>query len=239
MQKAGRKKEQLPFGERLVRFITEFTMRQIAMVLAVGLLCAALGYTATATIVKPVYSSTVTVAVMNETGSKVSNIQNLSVCYQLAKTLAVTGRNTEAAEQTIERMGLSMKPKQLLSKIRVSRREKTMLVRVRASDTDPLFAQELAGVYTEEMLDVLGETLFIHNAPVLHGPSLAKSISGLRRNSVLCGLLGCFFAVWFFYRRHRSDRAIKEGADLVPFGKPVIGEITVIQGAKRQGGAAS
>ena len=238
MHKAEQKKEQLPFRARLFRFISEFTMRQIAVVLAVGLFCAALGYVATLTFAKPVYSSTVTVAVMNTPGKKVSNIQNLSVCYQLAKTLAVSGRNHEAAENTVDRLGLSIEPRQLLSKIRVSRREKTMLVRVRASDTDPELAQKIADVYTEEMLDVLGETLFIHRAPRMHGPSLAKSIGGLRRNSLFCGLLGCFFAVWVFYRRHRSDRAIKEATDLAPFGKPVIGEITVIRNLSRQGGAA-
>lgn len=238
MHRADRKKEQLPFGKRLVRFLSEFTVRQIAMVLAVGLICAALGYTATATVAKPVYSSTVTLAVINPKGSGVSNIQNLSVCYQLARTLAVAGKNAEAAEHTVERLELSMTPEKLLSKIRVSRKDKTMLVRVRASDTDPELAEKIAKVYSEEMLAVLGETMFIHNAPVLHGPSLAKSIGGLRRNSVLCGLLGCFLMVWFFYRRHRSDRAVKEAKDLAPFGKPIVGEIAVIRGAPRQGGAA-
>ena len=236
--KAAQKKEQLPFRDRLIRFLSEFTMRQIAIVLAVGLIFAALGYTATMTFAKPMYSSTVTVAVMNPRGSKISHIGNLSVCYQLAKTLAVSGRNVEAAEHTIERLGLDMTPEKLLSKIRVSRREKTMLVKVRATDTNPEFAQTLADVYTEEMLDVLGETLFIYNAPKLHGPSLAKSVGGVRQNTLVSALLGCFLTVWLFYRRHRSDRAIKVAEDLLPLGKPVIGEIAVIRGAKRQGGAA-
>ena len=238
MHKAEQKTKNLPFWARVLRFVSEFTGKQIGIVLIVGLLCAALGYTATMTFAKPVYSSTVTVAVMNERGSKVSHIQNLSVCYQLAKTLAVAGRNQEAAANTIERLQLPMEPKALLSKIRVSRREKTMLVRVRASDTDPQLAQKIAEVYTDEMLNVLGETLFIYNAPRLHGPSLAKTVGGLRQNSLLCGLLGCFAAVWFFYRRHRKDRTIKVASDLALYEKPVIGEITVIRTASRQGGAA-
>ncbi|MBQ3055754.1 MAG: hypothetical protein IJC88_06580 [Oscillospiraceae bacterium] len=238
MHKAEQKTQTLSFWARVLRFVSEFTAKQIGIVLVVGVLCAALGYTATMTFAKPLYSSTVTIAVMNERGSKVSHIQNLSVCYQLAKTLAAAGRNQEAAAKTIERMELSMEPRELLSKIRVSRREKTMLVRVRAMDTDPELAQQIAEVYTEEMLEVLGETLFIYNAPRLHGPSLAKSIGGLRQNSFVCGLLGCFAALWVFYRRHRRDRTIKVAKDLAPFEKPVIGEITVIRGASRQGGAA-
>ena len=228
MHKAEQKTQTLSFWARVLRFVSEFTAKQIGIVLVVGVLCAALGYTATMTFAKPLYSSTVTIAVMNERGSKVSHIQNLSVCYQLAKTLAAAGRNQEAAAKTIERMELSMEPRELLSKIRVSRREKTMLE----------LAQQIAEVYTEEMLEVLGETLFIYNAPRLHGPSLAKSIGGLRQNSFVCGLLGCFAALWVFYRRHRRDRTIKVAKDLAPFEKPVIGEITVIRGASRQGGAA-
>ena len=238
MHKAEQKKQHRPFWARVYRFVSEFTWKQIGIIMVVGALCAALGYTATMTFVKPIYSSTVTLAVMNERGSKVSHIQNLAVCYQIAQTLAAAGKNQEAAANTVERLNLSMEPKQLLSHIQVSRRAKTMLVRVRATDTDPELAQQIADVYSKEMLAVLGETLFIGNAPRLHGPSLAKSIGGLRQNSLICGLLGCFLAVWVFYRRHRKDRTIKVGTDLAVFEKPVIGEITVIRTATvRQGGA--
>ena len=87
MRKAAPKKEQLPFGTRLVRFISEFTVRQIAMVLLVGLICAALGNAATLTFAKPVYSSTVTVAVMNKKGSKVSNCIIADGCVMMGTAL--------------------------------------------------------------------------------------------------------------------------------------------------------
>ena len=229
MHKVEQKTQHLSFGERVFNFARKLTLKQIGVVLIVGALCAALWYAAIMTFARPAYSSVVTIAVMNKPGSRVSNIQNLSVCYQLARTLAVAGENQEVAENTVKRLNLSVEPRQLLSGISVSRKEKTMLVRVRATNADPELAQQIADVYAEEMLEVLGETLFIYHAQRLHGPSLAKSVGGVRRNALICGLLGCFAALWVLYWRYYKDRTVKVATDLATFKKPVMGEIPVIR----------
>ncbi len=235
MRKEERTKQQAPLWMRLLNFLLALKFRQIILVFLTGILCAGLALTATKTFMKPIYASTVTIAVMNERAPNISHIQNLSVCYQLADSLAAAGRNQEAAANTISRLGIEMDVNTLLGKVHVSRKAKTMLVRVRAVDSDPLLVQQIAQAYSEEMLELLAETLHIRNPQQMYGPTEPVVIGSTRGNTVLGGLFGCFLMLCLLYRRHRSSRIIRRTEDLALFEKPVIGEISGIRTSVRGG----
>lgn len=240
MRKDERNNQILPLWMRVLNFLLALKLRQVILVLVTGVFCAGLAFTATKTFMKPLYLSTVTIAVMNERAENISHIQNLSVCYQLADSLSAAGRNQEAAANTIARMGLDMRVNTLLGKIRVSRKAKTMLVRVRVTDSDPERAQAVAQVYSEEMLAELAETLHINNPQILHGPSEPSAVGSAKGNTILGGILGCLLMLYLLYRRHRSTNIVRRAEDLEPFQKPLIGEITKIRTgvrAEMRGGA--
>lgn len=235
MRKVEQTKQQAPLWMRLLNFLLALKLRQIVLVLLSGILCAGIAFTATETFMKPIYTSTVTIAVMNERPANISHIQNLSVCYQLADSLAAAGRNQEAAKNTISRLGIDMNVNTLLGKVSVSRKAKTMLVRVRAVDSDPLLVQQIAQVYSEEMLERLAETLYINHPQQMYGPTDPVAIGSPRGNTMLGGILGCFLMLCLLYRKHRSSRIIKQAEDLELFGKPLIGEISAIRTSARGG----
>lgn len=225
MQQAKQRKLQLPLWMRVLNFFAALKPRQIFLVLLSGILCASLALSLTKTLVKPIYSTTITLMIVNEQTGNESDIENLSVSYQLAQSLAAAGRNTAAAERTIARLGLEMNPETLLSKVRVARKAKSMLVRVYVIDEIPERAQAIAQVYCEELLAGVAETLSINNPQQVYGPTPPAAIGSDRGNTLFGGLVGCLLMLFVFYRRYRSGRIIRKSEDLEPLAPPVIGEI--------------
>ncbi|MBE6915305.1 MAG: hypothetical protein E7471_01550 [Ruminococcaceae bacterium] len=232
MRKGEKKTAQLPLWMRVLNFLFALTPRQILLVLLSGVICAGLALLLTKTMVKPIYSSTVTVAVVNERPRKQSDIENLSVSYQLAQSLAAAGKNITAAEHTIDRLDLDMTPQELLGKVRASRKTKTMLVRFYATDEDPDRAQAIVQVYSEELIKAVAESVLINHTEQVHGPSEPTAIGSNNGNTTGGGILGCLLALFFFYRKYRSGRVVRRGEDLKMFQKPLLGEVCSFRSAK-------
>lgn len=232
MQKGEKKTTQLPLWMRVLNFFTALTPRQIFLVLLSGVIFASAAFSLTKTLVKPIYSSTVTIAVVNERPRKQSDIENLSVSYQLAQSLAAAGKNITAAENTIKRLDLDLTPQELLGKVRASRKAKTMLVRFYVTDENPVFAQEVVQVYTEELLDTVAESVLITHTEQVHGPSNPVAIGSNNGNTIVGGIFGMLLMLFIFYRRYRSDRVVRKGEDLKTFQKPLLGEIASLRAAK-------
>lgn len=232
MRKGEKKTAQLPLWIRVLNFFTALTPRQILLVLLSGVICAFGALLLTKTLVKPIYISTVTVAVVNERPRKQSDIENLSVSYQLARSLAAAGKSITAAEQTIERLDLDMTPQQFLRNVRVSRKLKTMLVRFYVMDENPERVQTIAQVYSEEHLKVVRENIPINHTEQVYGPSTPVAIGSDNGNTIIGGILGCLLMLFIFYRRYRSNRIVREGEDLKLFQKPLLGEVLSLDSVK-------
>ena len=232
MQKGEKKTAQLPLWMRVLNFFSALTPRQIFLVLLSGAICAGLAFSLTKTLVKPIYSSTVTVAVVNERPRLQSDIENLSVSYQLAQSLAAAGKNVTAAERTIARLNLNTTPQKLLGRIHVSRKAKTMLVRFYANDENPARAQEIVQAYTEELLDEVSESVLITNTEQVHGPSEPSALGSNNGNTVIGGIFGCLLMLFLFYRKYRSNRVVRTSEDLTVFQKPLLGEVSSLRAVK-------
>ncbi len=230
MRKGEKKTAQLPLWMRVLNFLFTLTPRQILLVLLSGVICAAVARTLTETLVKPIYSSTVTIAVINERPEKQSEIENLSVSYQLADSLAAAGKNLEAAENTISRLDLDMTPQELLGGVSASRKKKTMLVRFYITDENPVRAQAIAQIYPEELLKLASEPLFINRTERVYGPTEPVAIGSDNGNTVIGGIFGILLLLVLFFRRYCSDRVVRKREDLEAFQKPLLGEVCSVRG---------
>ena len=230
------KKGKVRAAERVRGFFSELTLKRIGAILLCGFLCACIGYGAAKTFMRPVYSSAMTLAVINPTHKGDNDINNLAVCYRLATSLANAGSgNYVAAQNTIKRLGLNIDADAFFKKIRVRRKDKTMLVKVRGMDPNPALAKQIAQVYAEEIVTELADQLYITNVEVLYGPSKPTRIGGAGDAAYVGGALGIFLALAFFYIKSRSSVFIKDAKDLQRYGKPVIGQILVIRNVTRAG----
>lgn len=236
MQRNEQKKRINSFLLHVVDFFLARKVRQLLCTILLGIICGTIAFCITKAVQTPVYSSTVSFAVLNERARNLNPVQNLNACHYLSRSLVAAGKNAVAAEETLSRLELKMETEELLSKVRISSKKKSMIVRVSATDENPRLAQEIAQVYSEELIAAVAEKLSINRVKHLEGPTLPVPSDDACKNAIFAGLLGWFFMLFLQFRRRYIRCVVHNAEELSRLQRPILGEIYCCHVAERGAG---
>lgn len=171
--------------------------KRIALIVAVGVLCTALGFVVTKFLIEPEYTASTRVYVLNRSNENMVVYSDYQISTQMLSDykVLITGRNV--TKQVVEKLGLNMNNNELAEKITVSAPKDTRFVQISVTDTNPERAaqianmvREIASVQIRNLMDVDAVNL-VYEAEVPGTPSSPNII----KNTLFAAVLGVIATV--------------------------------------------
>ena len=212
--------------------LLQICLRKWWVIALLGLLGAAVSLFYTANFITPLYRSSVTIYVNNNTNKNQSREYvsggDLSTSQQLVSTYTNMLSSDTVLEQVIQATGLDRTADGLRRMISAEQVEDTEIFKVFVTGSDPVEAATIANAIAQTAPDVIADFVEGSSTKII---DYAKVPTGrfkpsYKRNVVLGFAVGVVIAVMLLAVRFMLDVRIKEESDLTElFDIPVLGQI--------------
>ncbi len=182
--------------------IVKVLRNRLWVVVLVGILAAAIGFSMAAFVIAPQYSSSILLYVNNSAinlGNTSFNISasDITASQSLVKTYSVILKNRTTMERVIEQTGVNYSPDQLMEMIEATSANGTQIMQVTVTSTDPYEAAKLANCIAEVLPARItgiidGATMEVVDSAV---PDTQKISPSITRYTAIALILGALVAV--------------------------------------------
>lgn len=209
-----------------------FVMRRKLWVLILtGMLGAAVSGIFTATMMKPVYTSSTMLYIVNKT-TTLTSLTDLQLGSQLTKDYKVLVTSRPVTSKVIENLDLNLDHEQLLRKLTVANPQDTRILTISVEDNDPYMAKaiadEMASVAASRMAEIM-DTAPPNIVEEGYVPTRQTSPS-LVKNTAIGGMAGLFLAAVIVLAVFVMNDTIKTPEDVEKYLQlNVLGTIPVFE----------
>lgn len=196
------------------------------MISLMAIFMASLALSVSLFLLKPVYTSTTKIYVVNQKDNASITTQDLQAGDYLVKDYREILTSKDVLSTVVEQAGLEMTAEALLAKISVSVPTNTRIISISVSDLDPSEATRLANTIREvgaekiKQITKVDEVTTLENAEEPTNPSSPN----IKRNTILGGLIGGFLATVLVLVRELLDDRVKRPEDVEEtLGLPLLG----------------
>ena len=210
-------KEQQEIGIDPLLLLTSLWRKKI-LILLVAIITGGLAFVYSTLIVRPQYTSTSRIYVVNH-GQGEQNVltnQALQAGSYLVKDYQEIILSQDVLEKVIANQKLTMTPKQLASKIKVSVPRDTRIVSINVKDTDPDKASQLANELRVVAAEKIKAVTKVSDVTTLEEarPALSPSSPNIRRNTVLGVAGGAVIIIVLLTLQELLDDRVKRPEDI-------------------------
>ena len=186
----------------------------------------------TAMVMKPVYTSSTMLYIVNKT-TTLTSLTDLQLGTQLTKDYKVLVTSRPVTGQVITNLDLNLSHEQLVKKIKVDNPTDTRILTISVEDTDPYmakaFAEEFASVACARMAEV-GDSAPPNSVEEAYLPT-QKTKPSITKNTMIGGLAGVFLAGAIILVLFVMNDAIKTPEDVEKYlGLNTLATIPVFEG---------
>lgn len=149
----------------------------------------------TSLVMKPVFTSSTMLYVVNKTAT-LPSLSDLQLGTQLTKDYKVLVTSRPVTMKVIKDLGLNMTHQQIVKKIKVINPADTRILTISVEDADPYMAKSIADKVAEVASDRMAEIMDSAPPNIVEEAylPLEKTRPSVPKNVVLGGLTGCFLA---------------------------------------------
>ena len=210
-------KEQQEIGIDPLLLLTSLWRKKI-LILLVAIITGGPAFVYSTLIVRPQYTSTSRIYVVNH-GQGEQNVltnQALQAGSYLVKDYQEIILSQDVLEKVIANQKLTMTPKQLASKIKVSVPRDTRIVSINVKDTDPDKASQLANELRVVAAEKIKAVTKVSDVTTLEEarPALSPSSPNIRRNTVLGVAGGAVIIIVLLTLKELLDDRVKRPEDI-------------------------
>ena len=180
--------------------------------------------------IKPTYTSTTKMYVLNRQSTDVVTQSDLSSSMSLTGDYVELIKDRSVLEAVIAQQGLAMTYEDLRSKLSVSSKDNTRIIAISVTDRDPYVARDLANAIREEAAAHIQSVMNIEAVNVVEEANTPTSRSGpnYKRNTLLAGLVGAFLVIAYFTILFIMDDKINTSEDVERYlGLSVLGSLPI------------
>jgi len=213
--------------------IIKFVWYRIWVVAIAGILAAAVGFSVSAFLIKPTYSSSIMLYVnnssfsLNDVGFSISSSQ-ISAAQSLVKTYNVLLQNRTTLERVIAETGVDYKWHEISGMIEASSVNETEVMRIKVTTTDPYLSEKIANgiavVLPQRVAEIVeGASMEVVDSAV---PNLQKVAPAIRNYTIVGFILGALAAVIALVIKALLDNTIHdEDYILQNYNYPILAKI--------------
>ena len=200
-----------------------------ALLIAVVIGCALLGFGATKLFITPQYEATATM-IVNSRQDASANVTNdqINSAQKLVDVYSIIIRSDTVLDQVIANLGLSESYNALKSKVTVSAVNSTQVMQITVRDPEPQRARRILAEILRISPDIIQETVEAGSVKIISQPRAGTSPvePSVSKNTVLAGMLGLLLCAAVLILRRLFDNTVRTGEDITRmFGIPVLGVI--------------
>lgn len=208
-------------------------LEKIWIIILAGIIVAVAAGVISKTLLKPIYTSTSKVYVINRQSSERTTLSDLQTGTQLTKDYKILVKSRPVTEQIISDYNLNITHEQLSDMITVNTPADTRILEIIVKHQEPimakLIADSLADVSAERMVNVM-EMEKVNIIEQGNLPTLPSS-PNVKRNTILGGLVGVCLAAFIVILVTIMNDSIKNSDDIEGYlGITTLGVIPVQEG---------
>ena len=207
-----------------------YLKKRLLIIIAAGLVCALAGFLFTVLFVKPQYTASTRIYVLNRASeNSVSYSDYYSTNYMVKDyEVLITGRNV--TRKVVEQLNLNMSPSALSRRISVSAVKETRVLQIQVVDTNPRRAADIANCVREVASQQIKQILNVEAVNLVYEAEVPGARSGpsLVKNVVWTTVIGLFITICILILTFSFDDTIRTEDDVEHFlGLSVLGVIPV------------
>ena len=202
--------------------------KNIWVILAVGAVCAVLGFIFSSVVLQPKYTASTRAYILNRTNENAivyADIQTSTYMLYDYQVL-ITGQNV--TREVIQDLGLKMTDAQLANCITVSSETNTRVLQIDVTYSDAQLAADIANRVREIAADQIKEFMEVDAVKTVYEAEAPSSPSSpnVMKNTFLCAIVGMLICAAVYATMHALDDTIRTEADVQKYlGLSVLGMI--------------
>ena len=185
----------------------------------------------TAFVMKPVYTSSTMLYIVNKTAT-LPSLTDLQLGTQLTKDYKVMITSRPVTQKVIENLDLNMDHETLVQKISVNNPSDTRIITISVTDNDPFIAKTIADEITEVASARIAELMDTAPPNIVEEGNLPthKTSPSISKNTIMGGMVGVFLAMLLIVLEFLLNDSIKTPEDVERYlGLTVLGTIPVFE----------
>ena len=204
-------------------------MKNLVMIILVGIIAGVGGYTITEVCIDEVYSSSAKMIVNTryDLNTTVTNDQ-ISTAKSLVDTYSIIIRSRTVLESAMENLNINSSYEAFASKISVASVNGTEVMGITATDTDPQVAYDIVMEIANIAPDIIMNTVEAGSVKTIEYPVVATDPISPNKtmNGIICTMLGMIIVVTIVLLRFILDDRFKNIADIEKhLNLPILGII--------------
>ena len=200
-------------------------IERIRYIIAAAILGAVLAGLFTTLFIKPKYTSTSKLYVLNSKDSAI-NLSDLQIGNYLASDYTEVFKNRHVHQRVIDNLGLSYTTRQISGMVSISNPSDTRILYINVTSTSPEEAQSMANEYAKVAREFIAATMDTAQPNVFEEAWLptAPSSPNRLRNIILGGMLGGLVACIIIFIQFLQDDKIRTAGDIQKYVElPTLG----------------
>lgn len=205
--------------------------RKLWIILLAGIMGAAAVGAYTAMVMKPVYTSSTMLYIVNQT-TTLTSLTDLQMGTQLTKDYKVLVTSRPVTRKVIENLGLNMDHEELLKKVSVSNPTDTRILSIAVNDHDPYMAKAIADEFASVASVRMAEIMDSAPPNIVEEGYLPtrKTSPSTTKNTAIGGMVGIFAAMAVVVILFVMNDSIKTPEDVEKYlGLTVLGTIPIFE----------
>ena len=196
-------------------------LRKWWVIMLVGILFAAAGFSIAKFAIEPTFESTTSVYVISRQKEETTTTSDITLGIQLMKDIATLTKSRTVSESVISELGLDMKVKNFNSLVEVTSGSDTRFLSIKVTHTDPAMAQTIANAIRDEVAERAVAVMKVEavNVSDYANLPLEKAAPSVAKFTLLGGVLGAFLAAGIVAVLFLLDDTIKTPDDVEKYLK--------------------
>ena len=204
-------------------------LRKVWIILIAGLICALAAGLISKFILKPIYTSSTKIYVINRqnTETTITNL-DLETSTQLTKDYQILITSRPVIEQVIEDLNLDMTYEELVSSIKVNTPTDTRILEIEVEYTDSISAKKIVDSIAEVSAERMVSIMEMEKANIVEQGNIPANPSSpnVIINTMIGGVIGLSIAVIIILLSYILDDSIKSAEDIERYlGITILGSI--------------
>ncbi len=210
---------------------------KVWLIVIIGILAAACAGLFSKVFLKPIYTSSTSIYVINRQQGDKTTLSDLQTGTQLTKDYKILVTSRPVTEQVISDLGLTITSDQLAGMITVNTPQDTRILEIVVHNPDAYLAKQIADAVAEVSADRMVSVMEMEKVNIIEPGNLPTSPSSpnVKKNVLIGGIIGVFLTAFFVILFYILNDSIKSADDIEQYlGITTLGTIPLLEGTDKK-----
>jgi len=188
---------------------------KLLILIAAGIICAAVGFSYTTFLVRPIYSATSKLYILTQSTS-LTSLADIQVGTQLTQDYMELIKGRTVVEKVTSNLNMNHTYEQMLKQMTIQNPSNTRILSITINDYDPDTAKVIADEFANVSRAVISDIMHTDEPSIVeYGYASDKPVNvHVARNALLGGLLGVMLCAAIIITRYLLNDTIKSSDDI-------------------------